>query len=242
MWPFKSAKTLSESGLLQGITDWHSHILPGVDDGIRTEEESLSLLDDFEREGVKEVWLTPHIMEEMPNTTADLRARFEDLKQKYTGKVKLHLAAENMLDNIFEERLEANDFLTIGESGTHLLVETSYVSPPYGMDEMIEGAMKLGYIPVLAHPERYRYMEEDDYRQWKERGLLFQINYMSLLGGYGETARKKAEWMLKEGMVDMTGSDVHRRGVFSRSVGMTPKKADAMKRLVELTRNEPEGM
>ena len=69
MWPFKSVDKLSKSGLLDGFTDWHSHILPGVDDGIRTMDESLATLASFEEHGVKKVWLTPHVMEDCPNTT-----------------------------------------------------------------------------------------------------------------------------------------------------------------------------
>ena len=239
MWPCSKSKKFGESGLFKGLTDWHSHILPGVDDGIRTEQESLALLDEYERAGIKEVWFTPHIMEDVPNTTSGLKERFDEFTSRYKGNIRLHIAAENMLDTLFEERLKDNDLLTIGNSGQHLLVETSYVSPPYAMDEMIDATMKKGYTPILAHPERYRYMDEKDYREWKERGLLFQINYMSLAGGYGETARKKAEWLLKQGMVDMTGSDVHRQIVFERSLDLAPKKADALRTLIELSRTDP---
>ena len=126
MWPCASKESLIESGLFEGFTDWHSHILPGVDDGIKTIEDSLKVLTEYERLGIKKVWLTPHIMEDYPNETSDLRERFEDLKNKWGGKMELRLASENMLDNLFEERLQKNDFLPIGEEGDHMLVETSY--------------------------------------------------------------------------------------------------------------------
>lgn len=237
IWPFKSVDTLSKSGLLEGFTDWHSHILPGVDDGIRTMDESLDTLRAFEAQGVRKVWLTPHVMEDSPNTTARLRERFADLKEAYKGNIELALASENMLDSLFEERLRDKDFLPIGSEGEHLLIETSYVNPPYGMDSMIDGVFAAGYVPVLAHPERYRYMEEDDYRKLKERGVLFQCNYVSLIGGYGETARKKLEWMLKEGMINITGSDVHRKFVFEHVIGKSPKRKDSLARLVEVAHN-----
>lgn len=211
MWPFKkSAKSLRESGMLECMTDWHTHILPGVDDGIKTLDDSLAVLHELESLGVRKVWLTPHIMEDYPNRTADLRQRFEELKSAWQGNVEIRLAAENMLDSLFEERLEAGDLLPIGEEENHLLVETSYYTPPMGMDDILERIKKSGYFPVLAHPERYRYMEKDDYKCLKDRGVLFQLNYVSLVGGYGETARKKAEWLLKNGMIDFAGSDVHR--------------------------------
>lgn len=237
IWPFKSVDSLAKSSLLEGFTDWHSHILPGVDDGIRTMDESLSTLEAFEAQGVRKVWLTPHVMEDSPNTTARLRERFADLKEAYKGNIELALASENMLDSLFEERLRDKDFLPIGSEGEHLLIETSYVNPPYGMESMIDGIFTAGYVPVLAHPERYRYMDESDYRMWKERGVLFQCNYVSLIGGYGETARKKLEWMLKEGMINLTGSDVHRKFVFDHVIEKSPKRKDSLSRLVEVAHN-----
>lgn len=237
MWPFKSVDKLSKSGLFEGFTDWHSHILPGVDDGIRTMDESLDVLDAFEKQGIRKVWLTPHVMEDCPNSTQRLRERFEDLRNAYKGNIELALASENMLDSLFEERLRNNDFLPIGSKGEHLLIETSYVNPPFGMDAMIEGIFAAGYTPVLAHPERYRYMNESDYIKWKNRGLLFQCNYISLVGGYGETARKKAEWLLKEGMVNLTGSDVHRKFVFDHVIEKSPKRTEPLRQLVAVGAN-----
>lgn len=217
--------------MLQGFTDWHSHILPGVDDGIKTMDEALDTLASFEQQGIRKVWLTPHIMEDCPNTTDRLKERFEDLKNAYKGNIELALASENMLDSLFEERLAERDFLPIGTKGDHLLVETSYVNQPYGMDDMIEGVFACGLTPVLAHPERYRYMNEDDYHKWKKRGVLFQCNYISIIGGYGETARKKLEWMLKEGMVNLLGSDVHRIFAFEHTLEKSPKRAEALRQL-----------
>lgn len=237
MWPFKSVDKLVESGMFENFTDWHSHILPGVDDGIPTLEDSLEVLRRYEAVGIKRVWLTPHIMEDYPNETARLREVFEVLNNAYDGPVELRLAAENMLDNLFEERLKTGDFLPIGEEGKHLLVETSYMNPPYAMDEMIEGVFAAGYTPVLAHPERYRYMEEADYYKWKERGLLFQTNYMSLVGGYGEQARRKGEWLLKEGMINLTGSDLHRLSFFNHCVSQSPKKSATLSQLLNVAKN-----
>jgi len=134
MWPFnKKASEMGESGLFQEFTDWHSHLLPGVDDGIHTMEETLAVLSKYEELGVKRVWLTPHVMEETPNSTGFLRTRFDDLKATYTGPVELRLASENMLDSLFEERIRVGDVLPIGSSEDHLLIETSYVNPPLGM-------------------------------------------------------------------------------------------------------------
>ena len=89
---------MAETGFFRGFTDWHCHILPGVDDGVETTEESLAILRLYEQSGIGAVWLTPHIMEDIPNETSALRERFKALQAAYAGPVELHLAAENMLD------------------------------------------------------------------------------------------------------------------------------------------------
>ena len=210
MWPFHKTQTLEESGFFRGFIDWHSHILPGVDDGVQTMEEALRILAAYERLGIKEVWLTPHIMEDVPNTTARLRERFTKLQAAYQGNVTLHLSAENMLDKLFEERLEQNDLLPIGMEGKHLLVETSYFNPPMGLQDILLRIKAKGYYPVLAHPERYLYMEDKDYRLLKSMDVRFQLNLLSLAGAYGKDVRKKAQTLLKKGMYDCAGTDIHR--------------------------------
>ncbi len=211
MWLFKGKPdSLDASGMLNGLTDWHSHILPGVDDGFQKMEDSLEALRHFDEKGVKTLWLTPHIMEDYPNTPDKLRERFEELQQAWDGKLQLRLASENMLDALFEERLANRELLPIGEHGDHLLVETSYFSAPMGFDGIIDSIMSAGYYPLLAHPERYSYMNEADYIKLHDKGVKMQLNYVSLVGGYGETAKKKSIWLLKNGFIDVVGSDIHR--------------------------------
>ena len=105
MFGFRKRQTLAQSGFFRGFVDWHCHILPGVDDGVQTMDEALHILAAYERLGIREVWLTPHIMEDIPNPTARLRERFTELLAAYKGNVVLNLAAENMLDKIAEGRL-----------------------------------------------------------------------------------------------------------------------------------------
>lgn len=209
-WPFRKKQTLAESGVFQGMTDYHSHLLPGVDDGVQAPEESLEILWLYEELGVREVWFTPHIMEDIPNTTAGLRTRFEQFQKRYTGNIHLHLAAEYMLDNLFKERLAHRDLLPLGAEGNHLLVETSYFNPPVDLYSMLEKIRTAGYYPVLAHPERYVYMGEADYRRLKELGIKFQLNLPSLVGGYGKHVTAKVCRLLSEGYLDVWGTDTHR--------------------------------
>ena len=210
MWPFRKKQTLEESGFFRGFTDWHCHILPGVDDGVQTMDEALQILAEYERLGVKEVWLTPHIMEDIPNTTEKLRDRFTELRTAYQGSVMLHLASENMLDNLFEERLEKNDLLPIGKDGKHLLVETSYFNPPMGLSNILLRIKAKGYHPVLAHPERYLYMNMNQYQQLKSMNIQFQLNIFSLTGLYGKEIQKRAYLLQKLHFYDYIGTDLHR--------------------------------
>ncbi len=238
LWFKDKVASLDESGFLSGLTDWHSHVLPGVDDGIKTLDESIEVLKHFDEKGIETLWLTPHIMEDYPNSTDKLRARFDELQNAWKGDLKLRLASENMLDSLFEERLAARDLLPIGENGDHLLVETSYFSAPMGFDGMIDSIMSAGYYPLLAHPERYTYMNEEDYKRLREKGVKMQLNYVSLVGGYGETAKKKSIWLLKNGMIDAVGSDVHRLKSNQTLIAQKPSKKEHLELLLSVAKDK----
>ncbi len=196
---------------LDGACDWHSHILPGVDDGVDAMETSLAILDEYGQAGIRRVWLTPHIMEDVPNTTAGLRQRFDELRSAYKGDIELNLAAENMIDELFYDRLKANDLLPIGKKKEMLLVETTVFNAPLDFETTLKAIRRKGYYPLLAHPERYAYLRSlKDYRQLKELGVRFQLNLLSLDGAYGKSVQKKAHDLLKLGMYDYCGSDLHR--------------------------------
>ena len=230
-----------------GAADHHSHILPGVDDGVETMDEALRILATYEELGIKELWLTPHIMEDIPNTPEKLKARFAQLQVAYNGNIVLHLAAEYMIDNHLRKLLQETQphfegavqpeafqetpprfrgevvedrrgekktkecpyLLPIGNNSKHLLVETSYFNPPIKFRETLKQIKSLGYHPLLAHPERYMYMDEAEYRRLREEGVKFQLNLASLAGGYGKTVKKKAQWLLENGFYSVAGSDLH---------------------------------
>ncbi len=212
MWLISSKIQVWESGLMDGFRDCHCHLLPGVDDGVQQKDDTMQILEEWERCGVKEVWLTPHIMEDIPNEPAELKRKFGELQEQYKlykGGIQLHLAAEHMMDGLFLKRLEKDDVLPFEED--RLLVETSYYTPPMNMAAIIDKVKATGYDPILAHPERYQYMNTKDYKQWKQRGVLLQLNVPSLVGAYGPEVQHKAEWLLKEEMYDLCGSDTHSR-------------------------------
>ena len=206
---FRKQKTsISDSGVLKGFCDCHTHLLPRVDDGVATIEQSLEVLAYMESQGVSEVWCTPHVMDDIPNPTELLLRKFEELKTAYKGNVKLNLAAEYMLDSEFEKRLAEGDILKMWDDV--VLVETSTNIPPYNLLNLLENIMSKGYRPMLAHPERYRYMDVADYRHLREIGVYYQLNLPSVVGYYGETAANKALRLLREGSYYAVGSDCHK--------------------------------
>ena len=229
---FNRRRSLLESGLLKGAVDQHSHILYGLDDGVKTQEDSLSILRFLEEQGVSEVWFTPHVMEDVPNTTEGIRARFEQLKSIYRGGLRFHLAAEYMIDTLFEERLAARDLLTHGNDT--VLVETSSVAPPINLWEVLETMRKAGYRPLIAHPERYRYMDKADYKRLHDMGCVLQMNLPSIVGFYGESARERALDLLDKGWYAMVGSDCHRYRAIQSQYAARELKKDTLRKLAPL--------
>ena len=211
-------KQLIQTGVFEGLTDWHSHILPGVDDGVQHLEKSLLILRRYEQLGIQSVWLTPHIMEEMPNTPEKLRQRFAELQAAYTGPVKLHLAAEHMLDTLFLKRLHAGEVMPIGENADQLLVETSYFTPPADLFSLLGEIKRMGFHPLLAHPERYLYMEKKDYLRLREMQVRLQLNLPSLVGLYGRSVQFRAKQILRHGLYAVCGTDLHRLSMLDRIV------------------------
>ena len=210
VWPFNKKTTIAASGTLAGAADHHSHILPGVDDGVESMDEALRILATYETLGIKELWLTPHIMEDIPNTPQKLKARFDELKAAYTGTVELHLAAEYMIDNNLRKLLNDNKaLLPIGDGGKHILVETSYYNAPIRMNETLQQIKSMGYFPLLAHPERYMYLDNDEYLKLHNAGVKFQLNLASLASGYGSVVKKKALWLLSNDLYSVAGTDLH---------------------------------
>ena len=236
---FNRRRSLLESGLLKGAVDQHSHILYGLDDGVKTQEDSLAILRFLEEQGVSEVWFTPHVMEDVPNTTEGIRARFEELESVYRGGLRFHLAAEYMIDTLFEERLAARDLLTHGNDT--VLVETSAVAPPINLWEVLETMWKAGYRPLIAHPERYRYMDKADYKRLHDMGCVLQMNLPSIVGFYGESARERALDLLDKGWYSMVGSDCHRYRAIQAQYAARELKKDTLRKLAPLM-GGPEGM
>lgn len=193
--------------------DLHSHFIPGIDDGSKSMEESLSLLKAMAALGYKKVITTPHIMVDVyRNTPQIIKEGLISLREaaKAEGiQIEIEAAAEYYLDEGFYDHLKSGEVMSI--ENKYLLFETSYVTKPLQLEEMIFEISAAGYTPIMAHPERYRYVSDPlkEYSRFKELGVLFQLDLNSLGGHYGKDAKKKAEILSDKGMIDFLGSDIH---------------------------------
>lgn len=178
-------------------------------------EESLALLNGFVELGYTKLITTPHIMSDTyTNTPETILSGLELLREAASQngiEIEIEAAAEHYMDEYFLDYLKREKVMSI--AGKYLLFETSYMAKPMQMEEMIFEIGAAGYIPLLAHPERYRYVRDmaEEYGRWKELGVLFQVNLNSFGGYYGKDAKAKAEFLSAEGMVDFLGSDVHHK-------------------------------
>jgi protein-tyrosine phosphatase len=199
-WPFK--------------VDMHSHLLPGIDDGAPDVAASLSLIRNLRQLGYQRFITTPHVYSELyPNTPETIQAAYAVLLSalKEAGEeLSITYAAEYFLDDYVSTLLARQQpLLTIYENW--VLVEISFVQAPLDLDQRFFDLLLAGYKPILAHPERYSYWHADKakYHELRERGLLFQVNLLSLGGYYGKQVAETAKYLVKEELVDLVGTDCH---------------------------------
>ncbi|MDO4728043.1 MAG: histidinol phosphatase [Bacteroidota bacterium] len=215
MFSFIKKNAVFLQDLTEGFVDIHSHLLFGIDDGAQSAEDTKHLLEAFIDLSFKKSITTPHTtMGIWNNTTNSILSKYEEVKKlfpKLTGSLQLQAASEYMMDDYFNDLYKTEPLLTLKDK--YILVEISYRNPPLQLSEIIFDLQLKGYIPVLAHPERYIYYHSKDlekYHQLKRSGCLFQLNLLSVVGAYGSQVSRMADLLLKENLYDFAGSDVHR--------------------------------
>lgn len=211
----KRKKKLSFEGLDLVKVDMHSHLLPGIDDGAKTIEESLSMIKRFIELGYKRLIMTPHVMSDFYRNTPEIILGKLDLVREACKKegleIQLDAAAEYYLDEGFVKKLEnKEELLTFGDR--YLLFETSYLNAPHQLDTAIFMMQSQGYKPIMAHPERYVYNfgKVEKFEELYEKGVLMQVNLMSVVGYYGPPQKRMAEELIAKGIVNFIASDCHK--------------------------------
>ena len=201
--------------------DFHNHVIPGVDDGASTEDESASALRAFLAQDVAEIIATPHLTGSLTLRSAALTARLSEIDagwarlgavvRDHVPEIRIHRGAEIMLDtpepDLSDERLRL--------AGTHFaLCEYPYMTVPPNSTGVLRRMLDAQVTPVIAHPERYMGVDTTCAlpRRWKSAGALLQVNAGSITGRYGEHARFNAFALLENGLADYVCSDYHARG------------------------------
>ncbi|MEO6452927.1 MAG: CpsB/CapC family capsule biosynthesis tyrosine phosphatase [Ginsengibacter sp.] len=193
------------------MVDMHSHVLPGIDDGAQTPEESLVLIRKMIELGIKKIIATPHVMaDHYRNTSETINNSLGILKaelNKEKIEITVEAAAEYYFDETFENLVNQKKLMTMGNNFT--LFELPFISNPRNLIQIITKMREFEYKPILAHPERYLYLKLHDYKIIKNHGCLLQLNTLSLAGYYGKEVKKKAEELADNHLVDFISSDMH---------------------------------
>ena len=194
--------------------DFHNHLLPNIDDGSKGFEESLKLINKLSSYGIKNFVCSPHIMESVWENTPDIinlkLFELQDiLKKQNVTDIKIRAAAEYMMDHNFKKLLKSKKLLTI--KNDYILVEMSFISPPLNLYDILFDIQIAGYKPILAHPERYSFFQNnfEEYHKLKNAGCKFQLNLLSLSNYYGPDVLKTSKKLLKNNLIDFTGTDTH---------------------------------
>ncbi len=197
--------------------DMHSHLLPGIDDGAKDLENSLELIRGLKALGYKKLITTPHILWDMYRNTPSIIAEKLEIVRKAVEKedidIEIEAAAEYFLDEHVQELLNKKEPL-LKLSGNMVLTEFSMAYASMNVKDILFDMQMQGYQPVIAHPERYLYLQrnKDFFVELKDIGCLFQLNVLSLSGGYGRGVTDLANYLLKNGFYDMVGTDLHHTG------------------------------
>lgn len=230
--------------LLTDFVDIHNHILPGIDDGAKTVEDSITLIKELHTIGITRFINTPHTMNSYyPNTSESIldasRLLKLELKTHNLEHIVTKASSEYMMDSNFEALLENNSILPLHNN--YILVEMSYLQPPINLEEIIYKINLAGYQPVLAHPERYAYYHNnlEYYKTLKTLGCLFQLNMLSLSNHYGIAIKKTAHLLLKTQMIDFIGSDTHhiRHIETLKTITLKKQQLDSLTRSITNTKS-----
>ncbi|WP_310556216.1 CpsB/CapC family capsule biosynthesis tyrosine phosphatase [Flavobacterium sp.] len=215
MFFLKKNKTLLKDLIPTDYIDIHSHLLPGIDDGAKTTDDTFFLISELQKIGIASIITTPHIYSGLWDNTRDGIQNLEvDTKNILSAKdisIPIKAAAEYLMNDHFVALVKKGEILTLKDN--IVLVEMSYLNAPIQLYDIIFDLQVAGYKPLLAHPERYLFYHNNfnEYLKLKNAGCLFQLNLLSTVGYYGESVTETAKKLLEKGLIDYVGSDVHHK-------------------------------
>ena len=213
---FTNSKTNEAADLSVLKTDIHSHLIPGIDEGAKSIEDSMAMITEFYNLGYRKLITSPHIMSDFYRNKNETILNGLEIVRNAIKEAKIDITidavAEYYLDADFEYKLDSEKLLTFGNN--YLLFEISYMNPPDNLNAIVFKMQTMGYKPVMAHPERYNFWHKDfdKYLDLHDKGILLQMNINSLTGYYSIPTKKIAEQMIKKGIIALLGSDCHHLG------------------------------
>jgi len=210
---FRREKVMDPINLGVLKVDFHSHLIPGIDDGSKDIEDSIQMIRRFKELGYQKLITTPHVMSDFyKNDPEIILSGLENLKEelkKQNIEIEIEAAAEYYLDEELENKVKSKEVLTFGDN--YLLFELPFVSEPPNLASTVFEMQTNGYKPILAHPERYGfwYKDFDKYHELRNKGVFMQLNILSLIGHYSPETKKIAERMIDEDLISFIGTDCH---------------------------------
>ncbi len=224
---FRSAKATPDLSFISA--DMHSHLLPGLDDGLQEIEQTIEYARELQQLGYKKLICTPHILsgvyDNSPETILPKLELVRNAFKEHNIDMPVEAAAEYMVDADFENYInEGKQLLTFGQN--LILIEMSYAAASNNIEQVIFQLRLKGLQPILAHPERYGYLSGiEKYQRFIDLGCLLQINILSLLGYYGEPAKNIAQDLIKKNMVSFVGTDMHHNNHLNALKSLASKKS-----------------
>ena len=194
--------------------DIHNHLLPCIDDGSQSMEHTIGMLLKFQELGYKKLVFTPHVMQDCyPNTPEIISEKLslvnEEIK-KLGIKLEVSASAEYNIEDVLLDKIKGDKLLTF--PGNYILFEYSFFSKPHQTEIFIFELLIKGYKPIIAHFERYPYYfnQPEIVLEYRKKGVLIQLNLLSIVGHYGPDVQKQAHWLIDNGYVDFVATDCHR--------------------------------
>lgn len=230
---FKSKPTLKEL-IPEGFVDIHSHILPGIDDGAKDVTQSLELIKEMKKLGFSKIIGTPHTYPGLyENSIESIKGAYKKVKEKGIKDIDIDFSSEYMLDNTIIEKVRNKKILCLKDN--YVLIEMSFIAKPIGLYELIYEIKVNGFLPVLAHPERYLFLENlKEYDKLKKFGCLFQANLLSFTNHYGKRVNDRLNKLISRNLIDFVGSDIHNTNhilAFEKKVKL--KNINKLKNIIE---------
>lgn len=198
------------------MIDFHSHVVYDVDDGAKTLEDTVDMIKEAENAGFTDIIATPHYMENyFEKDASEIKEKIEKIQQELREqkiKVNIYQGNEIYISSDIIENIKNNICTTLNDS-KYVLFELPMNTKPHNIEEIVYLILADKKIPVIAHPERYDYIQKNPNSliDLIDEGVLLQANYGSIIGQFGKDSKKTLEKLLKNNMIHFFGTDVHRK-------------------------------